>query len=71
MSEERMPLCHALRVLADIHTRDDDQFGCTVVVGASPMYSQWSIGDYLAAWRAVREAVGMPSEPLPPPPAGG
>ena len=71
MAEERMPLCRALRVLADIHTRDDDQVGFGLLMGATLEWSRWSTGDYIAAWRAVREAVGMPSEPLPPPPAGG
>jgi hypothetical protein len=52
-----MPLSTALLILADIHTRDDDQVGYIVELGARPDYGcRWSMAEYIEAWGVVRAA---------------
>lgn len=60
-----MTLDLALRVLADVHTRDDLQFGFIVSAGAHPYdhLTPWSPSDYLEAWRVVRAHLGLQVEP--------
>ncbi len=59
-----MDLNQALHVLAEIHTRDDHVTG--FVVEKFPKSfdaSRWTQGDYIEAWKAVREHLHMLTEP--------
>ncbi len=60
-----MPLTKALTILATVHTRDDEQTGFHVIVGAhpDPHASPYSQGDYIRAWEAVRAHVHLQIEP--------
>ena len=58
-----MPLSKALYILADVHTRDDDVTGFVILAGATPHYSQWSTGDYMRAWEALRAHIHLQTEP--------
>lgn len=57
-----MSLSDALEVLARVHTRDDSLVGFSVAMGATPDpgISQHC---YVEAWRAVRKACHMTTEP--------
>lgn len=57
MSEERPPmtLIEALGILSRVHTRDDDQLGYVVMMGASPEYDGHR---YIEAWGVVRQLLG-------------
>jgi hypothetical protein len=53
-----LSLSMALTILTEVHTRDDEQLGYTVEVGAYPQYgSRWSEAQYIEAWGVVRTAV--------------
>ncbi len=56
----RMPLGHALAILAEIHTRRDEVTGFVVMMGATPSSSH---NDYVQAWESVRAAAGLPTQP--------
>ena len=67
MSEFPATLDDALRVLADMHTRDDNRVGFTV----SPSmlrFGPWSQTQYLAAFGIIRQHLHMQTEPAPPTP---
>ena len=63
---ERMPLCHALRVLAETHTKDDPEVGYQVHGSANLHFAPHGRGDYIEAWGVVRRAVGLQTEITPP-----
>lgn len=66
MSEPRpMSLDQALRILVDVHTKDDAQTGFVFLVGATPdrFMSPWSPADHIEAWKTVREHLHMQTEP--------
>lgn len=55
-----MPLVHALHILANVHTQDDSLIGFAVSFSARPEeWSGCSGADYVAAWEAVRYAIGL------------
>ena len=60
-----MTLDHALRILADVHTKDDHQVGFVFMVGAHAQngMTQWSVGDHLTAWKVVRKHLHMQVDP--------
>lgn len=60
-----MTLDQALRVLADIHTKDDHQVGFVFMVGATAHrgLTQWSVDDHINAWRVVRQHLHMTVDP--------
>lgn len=60
-----MTLFEALRILAETHTRDDDQVGLVIIAGASPfsVVSPHPPERYNEAWRIVREQLRMQTEP--------
>jgi hypothetical protein len=58
-----MPLTQALGILARVHTRDDPELGCIVLMGATPPPLYDSHADYTEAWRSVRHAINLPSAP--------
>ena len=62
-----MNLNQALRVLADIHTKDDHQVGFVFMVGATAHHNmtRWSVDDHIQAWRVVREHLHMQVDPQP------
>lgn len=53
----------ALRVLADLHTRDDHVTGFVVEMHPSFTMSFWTQEDYVTAWKIVRERLHMQTEP--------
>ena len=61
--QEQMSLDKALYILASIHTRDDHEVGFVVVAGAVPDFplTEFGTGDYIEAWRTVREHLHMPT----------
>lgn len=60
-----MGLNEALRMLCEVHTRDDDEIGFTIVMGAtpSPGDAAWYDRNYAAAWETVRAHLGLPHAP--------
>lgn len=60
-----MTLEKALYILATIHTREDDLTGFVVMSGVSPrsFIHPFDEGEYLEAWRVVRDAVHLPTAP--------
>jgi hypothetical protein len=58
-------LAEALHILANIHTRDDDQVGFVVLAGAQwrPLESQWTQAQYIEAWEVVRRYTFMQTKP--------
>lgn len=52
-----MTLCHALFILATVHTRDDDEVGFTVET--LPSLHFFTQADYIEAWKEVRRAIGQ------------
>jgi hypothetical protein len=60
-----MTLDKALHILAEIHTRQDVRSGFCILVGASPeTNAPWiKPSDYVAAWKAVREQLNLPTKP--------
>lgn len=66
MSDKPSTLFGALYVLANAHTRDDREAGFTVShmadIGVRFGISQ---GDYIEAWKVVRQQLGMQVEPEP------
>lgn len=59
-----MTLDQALNILADFHTRDDDQVGFVVHMSAGHHYAPWrSDADYVTAWRTVRAHLRRSIEP--------
>lgn len=65
MATVAMPLDKALRILVEIHTRDDDLVGFHIVMGAKPdsYASPWSQREYAQAWHAVRAHIHLQTEP--------
>lgn len=61
MSEKEMTLEHALRILADCHTRDDALSG--FVVEMSPHMHWHSQHDYIQAWAELRKHIGLQVDP--------
>lgn len=63
--EPAMRLHEALRILADIHTKDDDQTGFVFLVGANAgdYRTSWSQAEHLEAWSVVRKHLHMQTEP--------
>lgn len=60
-----MTLYDALRVLAESHTRDDNQVGFVIVAGIpSPYTSRHSPEDYYTAWKVLREQLHMQTKPV-------
>lgn len=62
MSERYLPrLCAAIECLCRVHTKDDPEIG--FVASAFPYLSENGVTevDYVEAWRALREAIGMQS----------
>ena len=60
-----MDIGSAIRLLCEVHTRDDDRVGFTVEMGATPSHgpSHWHEDNYVEAWRALRRAIEMATEP--------
>jgi hypothetical protein len=63
-----MPLSQAMRILCDIHTRDNAECGFDIIGGASPDRFSYSLamrepGDYAEAWAVLRAAAGLPTKP--------
>lgn len=58
-----MPLDRALHILATMYTRDDRHVGFIVEAMASPWSTEFTQEDCIAAWKAVREHLHMPTEP--------
>ena len=57
-----MTLEQAIRVLCEIHTRDDFGVGFQVVM--EPRFSPWITQDhYVKAWRVVREIAKLRTHP--------
>ena len=52
----------SLAILADVHTRDDDQAGFTVQVGARPEFYH-DASQYIEAWKDLREIVHRQTDP--------
>jgi hypothetical protein len=58
-----MTLQRAMAILAEVHTRPDDEVGFTVTIGAIP--DRWSLPlgcaaeDYIEAWRVLREQAAV------------
>lgn len=64
MRDEELPLMHALRILATVHTRDDDVTGFVFLVGAAgDEFSGVSQHEHLKAWRTVRAVCHMQTKP--------
>ena len=63
MSKRVVTINEALRVLADMHTRDDDQVGFVVEYSPNPHLSFWTQDEYIKAWQMVRERLHMKTEP--------
>ena len=65
MTTVAMPLSKALRILATVHTGDDDQVGFVVHARASPHWSMSAVSqhDYIEAWRSVRAHIHLQTEP--------
>lgn len=57
-----MTLNKALSILVMVHTRDDDNLGFQVMIGARPNDALISGSEYLEAWRVVRDHLGMPTK---------
>jgi len=57
-----MTLQDALRLLAEVHTHDDDQTGFVVDMGAVP-HSGYHSAHYVEAWAEVRKAAKLTVEP--------
>ena len=62
-----MTLHKALYILARVHTADSTAGGFAVVHKADYEFGVWrfSLEDYHEAWRIVRKAIGMQTEPDP------
>lgn len=61
----KMTLFDALRILAAVHTRDDDQAGFTINTAALHTdFMPCSKAEYLEAWSVVREQLHQPFGPL-------
>ena len=62
-----MTLDRALRLLATVHTKDDDQVGFVVVMGVSQV--DWMHGypysqqQYIEAWEVVRQHLHLKTKP--------
>jgi hypothetical protein len=58
-------LSQALHILAETHTRDDDEIGFTVqaYVGNDFLTYRYSREEYIEAWKVVREHAHMQTEP--------
>jgi len=57
-------LDQALRILAEVHTDQDDVTGFVVHMGATPeMRAPWHHKHYAEAWKAVRAHLGLPVDP--------
>lgn len=64
MADELSRLRAAAFILARVHTRDDREIGFCVQMGGAPDWASGvSNGEYIAAWKTVREILGMPHEP--------
>ncbi|HEX7012427.1 MAG TPA: hypothetical protein VF161_06765 [Steroidobacteraceae bacterium] len=57
---KRMTLFEALRLLAEVHTRYDDEIGFTISMGATPDTVPHDL--YVEAWRVVRREAMLPTE---------
>lgn len=57
-----MTLDDALRILAGIHTRDDDVTGFCVLIGAVPSPFDFGADKYSEAWQVVREHLRLPAD---------
>lgn len=58
----KMSLERALHILARVHTKDDEQAGFAVEMGAKPDCGNMvSREDYVTAWGVVREHLGQPA----------
>lgn len=63
-----MELERALYILATVHTRDDPDFGFTLIAGARPdIYSGFSQAEYMEAWKRLRMHLHMNVNPSPTP----
>ena len=61
-----MDIGSAIRLLCEVHTKDNDDSGFVVNVGAHPqrhLHSDWHVDNYLRAWNTLRRAIEMPTEP--------
>jgi hypothetical protein len=60
-----MNLFQAMTVLADVHTREDDQLGYVVEMAPSLMLraSRFTESEYTDAWGVIRREAGLPFEP--------
>lgn len=63
MSADDMTLPAALSLLARVHTADQPEVGFEVRMGAIPEQWDCSGAEYVRAWRLVREAAHMRTEP--------
>lgn len=63
-----MTLFEAIQIVARVHTRDDDEIGFVVEMGATPRYDH---NRYVKAWGTIRREAGLPCDPVDtaPPPA--
>jgi len=55
-------LCAAIEVLCRVHTKDDPELAFTVELSArpDPVMNGITQTDYVEAWRALREIIGLP-----------
>jgi hypothetical protein len=59
-----MNLFQAITVLADVHTREDEQIGYVVKMAPSLMLraSRFTEAEYIDAWGVIRREAGLPFE---------
>lgn len=58
-----MGLTQALYILAQAHTREDEQVGYVVEMHPGFDMRPFSQGEYIEAWKVVRAALMLPTEP--------
>jgi hypothetical protein len=56
-----MDLENAFRLLAKVHTKDDEKVGFQVLMGATPF--EFEDSDYCQAWATVRSYLGLRTDP--------
>lgn len=61
--EPPLSLDVALRLLAEVHTRDNHQTGWSVLIGAKPDTALVRYGLYTRAWETVRRHLNMQVDP--------
>lgn len=61
-----MSLGQALHILCEVHTDDHADVGFVVHMGAMPStISSFSQSEYVNAWKIVRQAAGLRTDPAP------